>query len=73
MDQATEEICKRAINHVLCQIRDREDVQYLLGCGTQSYGLLTEAAAALDGEPVDQVRNNLIPGSGEIHGRRRAA
>ncbi|HRQ87329.1 MAG TPA: hypothetical protein PLA50_00920 [Bacteroidia bacterium] len=56
-----EEQCKRAIRHVLEQIRDNERVGYLLGFGTQSFALLTEAAATLFDEPLEEVRENFMP------------
>lgn len=56
-----EEQAKQAITHVLKQIRYNEKVGYHLGIGTQSFSLLTEAAATLHGEPVDVVRARYMP------------
>jgi len=61
-----ERICKLAINHVLCRIHDDARVRHLLGYGTEAYDLLTVAAAALFHEPVRDVREKIIPGSGDL-------
>jgi hypothetical protein len=50
------ELAKKAISHVLRRIRDDKATRYQIGFGTQSFALLTEAAAALFDEPVDKVR-----------------
>lgn len=50
------DLANRAIVHVLRRIRSEETVRYHLGFGTQSFALLTEAAAAIAEEPVEQVR-----------------
>ena len=49
---------KRAIAHTLNTISESKDKWELLGLGTQSFALLTEAAATLFDEPVEQVRKN---------------
>lgn len=49
---------KRAISHTLntiCESKERWD---LMGLGTQSFSLLTEAAATLWDKPVEEVRKN---------------
>lgn len=70
MDEATTTLCKKAIRHTLQRIKDNPRVQYELGAGTETYELLTAAAAALWGEPVDKVRDHHLPGSAAIHGGR---
>jgi hypothetical protein len=62
---SNEDKAKRAIEHVLRIMNENHEVGYHLGLGTQSFALLTEAAAALWGEPVDQVRHKLAPRSVE--------
>ena len=52
----SEQQAKKAIAHVLQQIRDNPDVGWYLGLGTQSFSLLTEAAATLFAQPLDEVR-----------------
>jgi hypothetical protein len=55
------EQAKRAIGHALEQIRTRDEVGYLLGPGTQTFSLLTEAAATLSGKPVRETREICLP------------
>jgi hypothetical protein len=69
MTKETEAACKRAINYLLVQIRDRDNVRELLGVCTESYSLLTHAAALLWDQPVDKVREQFIPGSATFHRR----
>lgn len=52
---------KRAIAHTLQAIADDPRKYDLMGLGTQSYALLTEAAATLWDQPVDDVRRRFIP------------
>lgn len=54
--QTAEEQSKRAIVHVLNLIRSDSRFSDVAGFGTQSFALLTEAAATLSGEPVQKVR-----------------
>lgn len=56
-----EEQAKRAIRHVLGVIRDHAEVGWYMGAGTQSFDLLTEAAATLFDEPLDKVRSYFLP------------
>jgi hypothetical protein len=57
MDGQTEqEQCKRAIVHTLERIRDDKAAADVFGIGSQSFALLTEAAATLFNEPVAKVR-----------------
>ena len=57
------EQAKRAIRHALERIRNHPEVGYYLGIGTQTFSLLTEAAATLYGEPVEKVRKHFLPRS----------
>jgi len=52
------EQAKRAIAHILNQGLENPYLGYYIGLGTQSFALLTEAAATLWGEPVEKVRKN---------------
>ncbi len=58
---ASEEKAKAAISHVLGQIRTHEGIGWFMGVGTQSFTLLTEAAAELWNEPVEKVREHFKP------------
>jgi len=53
---APEHQAERAILHTLTRIRDHGIVGYYMGLGGQSFDLLTEAYAALTGEPVANIR-----------------
>lgn len=55
------EQAKKAIVHTLEQIRNKPEVGYYLGELTETFGLLTEAAAILFGEPVEKVREFYRP------------
>ena len=52
---------KEAIIHTLKQIRNKPEVGYYLGELTETFSLLTEAAATLFGEPVEKVREYYRP------------
>lgn len=56
-----EEQAKKAIRHVLGQIREHEHVGWYLGYGTQSFDLLTEAYSTLTKQPIEQVRDAFEP------------
>ena len=56
--EAQVEKSKLAIKHVLDRIREDEGTRRHLGFGTQSFALLTEAAAEMFGQPVGQVRDH---------------
>jgi hypothetical protein len=58
---APEDQAKRALRHVLEQIRDNPKVGYEMGFGSQSFALVTEAFATLTGEPVEEVREIYLP------------
>lgn len=49
---------QKAIAHVLQRMSVSEPLRHEIGFGTQSYVLLTEAAAALFDEPLEQVREH---------------
>lgn len=51
---------RKAILHVLEQIRTNPEVRYHLGFATQSFTLLTEAAAGFLGEPVEKVQAHYL-------------
>lgn len=55
------ETAKKAVTHVLRQIRNHPHVGWYLGFGTQSFELLTAAAAAAHGEPLEQVQAHFAP------------
>jgi len=48
----------RAVQHVLCAIRNDGRLAYLLGYGTESFNLLTQAYAEMVGEEVETFRKN---------------
>lgn len=54
--QPANEQAKRAIVHVLTRIRDDKEASDVFGMGSQSFMLLTEAAATLLNEPIEAVR-----------------
>lgn len=49
---------QKAVGHVLQRMNEDEQTRYQIGFGTQSYVLLTEAAAALFDEPIEKVREH---------------
>jgi hypothetical protein len=49
---------KHALRYTLERIRDNSNIGYHLGLGTQTFALLTEAAATCFGAPLEQVRRN---------------
>jgi hypothetical protein len=60
-------LCKDALYYVLIRIRDDKKVAYLLGAGTETFSRLTSAYAAVMDEPVDTIRELIIPGSAALH------
>jgi hypothetical protein len=54
--KSPDEQAKQAIVHVLKRIRSEAHIADAMGYGTQSFQLLTEAAASLFSEPVKKVR-----------------
>lgn len=59
--QTAEQQAKKAIAHTLQQIRDNPSIGWYLGFGSQTFSLLTEAAATLWSEPLETVRRNFMP------------
>lgn len=49
---------KKAISHTLNTICESKERWELMGLGTQSFSLLTEAAATLFGKSIEEVRKN---------------
>lgn len=54
------EKAKRAVVHILKRIKTNEKVRYHLGFGTESFELLTEAAAGLFNEPVEKLAEHYM-------------
>ena len=50
---------QEAITYLLGRIRDDERLYFLLGAGSQSFDLLTEAYSALTCNDLETVRKNL--------------
>lgn len=55
------EVARKPIRHALTAICDDPRKYWLLGNGTQTYALLTEAHAALNQLPIDEVRQTFVP------------
>ncbi len=64
-------IVRNAIDHALLQIKMNQSVSYMLGVGTETYEQLTGAKAALLGMPVDEIRDEIFPGSAAVHRKNR--
>ena len=58
---APEAQAEQALKHVLKQIRDRPEVGWYLGFGTETFALATEAYAALTQRDVFAVRQIFAP------------
>jgi hypothetical protein len=58
MDEVTKEAAQKAVAHLLKQMNANESLRREIGFGTQSYELLTDAAAKLFDEPVENVRSH---------------
>lgn len=57
----TLDAAKKAVRHTLEQIRNHPHVGWYLGYGTETFNLLTLAAASLFAEPVENVRKYYEP------------
>lgn len=60
-DLPAEQQAKKAIAHVLHQIKANPEIGYHMGVGTQSFALLTEAAATLYNKKLEEVREKFAP------------
>ena len=60
-DKPPLEQAKTAIVHTLRRISEDLDAGYRMGMGSQTFSLLTEAAATLFNEPVEKVRRAFAP------------
>jgi hypothetical protein len=49
---------KKAIAHLLKRMNASEPLRHEIGFGSQSYVLLTEAAAALFDEPIERIQEH---------------
>jgi hypothetical protein len=56
-------LAQKAILYALNRIRKDANVARVIGVGTETFDLLTAAASALTGEPLEQVRGFVSPGS----------
>lgn len=65
-DEEKLKLAKATIAHVLNAIADDARKYYLMGAGTQSYNLLTEAASALFGEPLEKIRADFRPSDHDL-------
>jgi len=65
-DQDKIKIARKAVLHTLKRIQTDKDIAYKMGPGSASFELLTAACAVLCDQSVDEVRNNVIPGSAGI-------
>jgi hypothetical protein len=65
------EQARRAIRHMLEHIKTHPETGYYCGYGSQTYSLLTEAAATLFKRPVDEVRTFFRPQNARDPGRYR--
>lgn len=55
------EVARKAIRHALDAICYDPRKYWLMGSGTQTYALLTEAHASLNQLPIEQVRETFVP------------
>lgn len=60
-------LARDAIEYTLARIRDDDKLQYLLGAGTETFGRLAKAAAALRGIASDEALEKYIPGSSGLY------
>ena len=56
-----------AILRALKRIQNDKTIQYHMGVGTSTFDGLTSAYAALTGEDLIYVRDQIIPGSGTLN------
>lgn len=56
-----EDQAKKAIRHMLDQIRDNPEIGWYCGFGTQAFSLLTEAHATLWGRDLEETREAFLP------------
>lgn len=58
---------KSAVSHIVRRLIEDKELRYRIGVGTETYEKVTHAASLLFGQPVDEVREKIIPGSAAIH------
>lgn len=61
-----EAAAKKAIDYVLCRIRDDQDIRYRMGAATETFHLLTKAYALLTGKKQAEVCEDFLEGSGDL-------
>ena len=67
-DKQIIETCDEAIQHVANRIRADEKVAYLLGYGSQSFRLVSEASAALNSTTVEHAQDYMLGRCDDIQG-----
>jgi glycerate-2-kinase len=55
-----EQQATKAIKHLLQRVKDDDSVYFLIGAGSQSFDLLTEAYATLTGNDLSVIRKELM-------------
>ncbi len=59
-------VAEEAILYALRRIQKDKDIQAYFGVGTTTFDYLTAAYSELADEPLDKVRDQVIPGSSDI-------
>ena len=60
---APQEQAKQALAHLLVRIRDDERLRHLIGMGSETFALATEAYSTLSGCDLAELRRNLEGGA----------
>lgn len=60
-DMTPADQAQKAIRYVLTRVRRNDRIGNLMGPGTESFDLLTEALSSLAGLPVEEVRAHFQP------------
>ena len=59
-------LAEKALLATLKRIQSVPAVGYHIGAGSSTFELVTAAFSAINGQPVDEVRENIMPGSAAI-------
>jgi hypothetical protein len=59
-------LAQKALLSVTRRIQNCKEIGYHMGAGTATFEYVTGALAAINGQPVDEVRENTVKGSASI-------
>jgi hypothetical protein len=59
-------LAEKALLNVLKRIQAKKEIAYHMGAGSHTFDLVTAAFSAINGQPLDEVREKTFEGSAAI-------